>query len=77
MVELEDLIDNLEIKDVKMLINEHVKRTKSKIGNHILKNWDFELNRFVKVMPTDYKKALIMLENEKVKEKNKTEKNKK
>ena len=67
MVELEDLIDNLEIKDVKMLINEHVKRTKSKIGNHILKNWDFELNRFVKVMPTDYKRVLNEI---KIKEKN-------
>ena len=67
MVELEDLIDNLEIKDVKMLINEHVKRTKSKIGSYILKNWDFELNRFVKVMPTDYKRVLNEI---KIKEKN-------
>jgi len=58
MVELEGLVDNIEIENVKMLINEHIKRTNSQIGINILDNWKLELNRFVKVMPTDYKRVL-------------------
>ena len=36
---------------------------------HFIERFFKSKHKFVKVMPTDYKKALIMLENEKVKEK--------
>ena len=50
-----------------MLINEHVKRTNSQIGINILDNWKFELNRFVKVMPTDYKRVLKKIDSKRLK----------
>ena len=68
MIELE----NLEEKDflsLKELLKNHVKHTSSDKGSFLLKDFSNQKHKFVKVMPTDYKKALIMLEKEKVKEK--------
>ena len=52
-----------------MLINEHIKRTGSNIGKYIIKNWNLEVNKFIKVMPTDYKRVLNKI---KIKETNLT-----
>ena len=54
---------------LKELLKNHVKYTSSDKGSFLLKDFSNQKHKFVKVMPTDYKKALIMLENEKVKEK--------
>ena len=60
MVELEDL----QVKDletVKELVQKHVEHTKSPKGTDILKNWKKLSKNFIKVMPTDYKRALEMM----------------
>ena len=61
MVELEDL--NINDKDeVLSLIKNHQKYTGSKIAGQILNDWDKNVEKFIKVMPTDYKRALEILE---------------
>ena len=61
MVELEDL--NTKDKDeVLSLIENHKKYTNSKIAGQILNDWGKNVKKFIKVMPTDYKRALEILE---------------
>ena len=60
MVELE----NLEVSDAKSvlkLIKNHYSYTNSQLAKKIIDNWSSSLNNFIKVMPTDYKKALEMM----------------
>ena len=68
MVELESLLQK-DFETLKKLLKNHVKYTASKKGAFLLKDFSNQKHKFVKVMPTDYKKALIMLENDKIKEK--------
>ena len=60
MVELEPL-DGQDLDYVKGMIERHVAFTGSARGQEILDRWDVEQKRFVKVMPTDYKRALAEL----------------
>ena len=46
------------------MITKHVANTDSSRGKEILDNWKTSLKKFVKVMPIEYKKALIRLETE-------------
>ena len=46
--------DKLEVQ--KMILN-HAKLTGSKTAEEILKNWDVYVNKFVKVIPKDYKRV--------------------
>jgi glutamate synthase (NADPH/NADH) large chain len=64
MVELEDLTTQ-DIEDVKDLISNHVKYTSSVLAKKILNDWSKNSKKFIKVMPTDYKKALKILAKEK------------
>ncbi|MFD0762822.1 glutamate synthase large subunit [Lutibacter aestuarii] len=64
MVELESILNEDE-KELHQFIKNHFKYTQSELAYRILNDWDEHLKHFVKVMPTDYKKALIRLENEK------------
>ena len=59
MVDLEGGVDDEEIELLKRLINNHLKYTESQPAKKILKNFESELIHFVKVMPKDYKKALV------------------
>ena len=68
MIELEPLVKK-DFLSLKELLKNHVKYTSSDKGSFLLKDFSNQKHKFVKVMPTDYKKALKMLENEKVKEK--------
>jgi glutamate synthase (ferredoxin) len=60
MVELEPL-DGQDLDYVKGMITKHVEFTGSTRGRQILDRWEAEKSRFVKVMPTDYKRALAEL----------------
>ena len=64
MVELEDLTPQ-DIESVKDLISNHVKYTSSALAKKILEDWSKNSKKFIKVMPTDYKKALEILAKEK------------
>ena len=56
-IEFENLSteDNIHLKHH---ITEHVKYTNSSLGKKILSNWRKDCSHFIKVMPTEYKKAL-------------------
>ncbi|HSN29290.1 MAG TPA: glutamate synthase-related protein, partial [Kofleriaceae bacterium] len=58
MVELEPLVDDSDLYLVYGLIEDHVRFTKSARGKKILDNWDNLVARFVKVMPTEYKRVM-------------------
>jgi glutamate synthase domain-containing protein 3 len=56
--ELEALESGDDINELRTLIVNHQKYTGSTVAEDILNNWHDELARFVKVMPTDYKRVL-------------------
>ena len=53
---------------LKTLIENHCQYTNSNKAIRILKNWDVELDNFVKVMPIEYKRALNEMKEIKTKE---------
>ncbi len=67
MVELEGMGDVEDQQRVRKLIQQHVEYTGSTRGQSVLDNWEQSLDKFVKVMPTDYKRALAELRKEKEK----------
>ena len=56
--DLEDLVIKEDVEELKKLISNHLKYTKSDVAEKILSNWNQELKNFTKVMPTDYKRVL-------------------
>ena len=60
MVELEDLTQQ-DIETVEQLLHNHKDYTKSAKAAAILEDWPESSKKFIKVMPTDYKRALEML----------------
>ncbi|MBP6682126.1 MAG: glutamate synthase subunit alpha, partial [Halioglobus sp.] len=64
--ELESLEAAADIKELHTLIENHRNYTGSTVAAHILDNWKSELARFVKVMPTDYKRVLEEMAGHKV-----------
>jgi glutamate synthase (NADPH/NADH) large chain/glutamate synthase (ferredoxin) len=48
-----------EALELRGWIEEHAERTGSPVAERVLADWDGELRRFVKVMPHDYKRALL------------------
>ncbi|RXG15447.1 glutamate synthase (NADH) large subunit [Leeuwenhoekiella aestuarii] len=53
--------DKVQLKE---LITNHYNYTQSSLAQRILENWDVYLPKFVKVLPEEYRKALIRLEEE-------------
>lgn len=64
MVELEAVTAPDDIAELRHLIEQHIAYTDSAIAKQILEDWSYTLSQFVKVMPTDYKKALERLARE-------------
>jgi glutamate synthase (NADPH/NADH) large chain len=73
MVDLDPLSESAEINYVKSMITQHKEYTNSKNADSILKDWDNAVTKFVKVIPRDYKKALLNMkaEESKIKSENK------
>jgi glutamate synthase domain-containing protein 3 len=61
LVDLEPLVAEDDIAEVRALIAEHVARTGSLVGRNVLASWERAVERFVKVMPRDYRRALAEL----------------
>jgi glutamate synthase (NADPH/NADH) large chain len=57
LVDLEELGEE-DIEEVQALIKEHAQRTGSLVARNVLASWDRSVERFVKAMPRDYKRAL-------------------
>ncbi len=55
-----------DIKQLKDLIESHYNSTLSPLAQRILENWEDCLPKFIKVLPEEYRQALIRLENEKM-----------
>jgi glutamate synthase (NADPH/NADH) large chain len=64
--ELESLQSAEDIRELRALIESHQLYTGSTVAGNILDNWKSELARFVKVMPTDYKRVLEEMAQETV-----------
>jgi len=58
LTELEKLEDDEEIAYIKNMVIKHKAKTGSAVADTILGDWDNAVHKFVKVMPTDYKKIL-------------------
>ncbi|MBV9534532.1 MAG: glutamate synthase large subunit, partial [Solirubrobacterales bacterium] len=58
LVELEGLTE-ADAAEVRALITEHVGRTGSLVGRNLLASWGRAQERFVKVMPLDYRRVLV------------------
>ena len=58
-LELERLETEFDINECKEMIEKHLHYTGSSVAHSVLANWDEHLPLFVKVMPTDYKRALL------------------
>ncbi len=65
MVLLEPLSDAKEIEHTRHMIENHLKYTGSTVAKRVLDNWATLLPKFIKIMPTDYKKALEKMAKEK------------
>ena len=65
--ELEKIKVKEDIAELKELIENHFKYTKSTVAKKILDNWKKELHNFSKVMPTDYKRVLQEMDQKKLK----------
>ncbi|MEC7454862.1 MAG: glutamate synthase-related protein, partial [Bacteroidota bacterium] len=53
-----------DLNHIKELLNNHIKYTASSKATAIIDHWENEQKNFIKVMPTDYKKALARLAEE-------------
>ena len=58
MVELESLVEESDLWLVSELIEAHQRATGSPLATRLLDNWEVVVPRFVKVMPTEYKRVL-------------------
>ena len=58
MVELSLIEDSADNKELHSLISDHYKYTLSPKAKHILDNWSLYIDKFIKVVPIEYKKVL-------------------
>jgi glutamate synthase (NADPH/NADH) large chain len=63
-VELEKVVETEDIEELYTLISKHADFTQSTVAKELLSDWPNNVNRFVKVMPTDYKRVLTELKQE-------------
>ena len=70
MIGLEDPSEENKT-ELKELIENHYRYTESDVAKDILENWKESSDKFIKVMPTEFKKALQKMEEEKMKKEQK------
>ena len=58
-VELETVDEEEDIAELHALISKHAEVTKSTVAQSLLQDWTNSIGRFVKVMPSDYKRVLL------------------
>jgi len=64
-IELEKPEDQ-DLDFIKSLVENHFSFTSSKVAEEIISNWKENKNKFIKVMPTEYKAALEKMANDKI-----------
>ena len=58
MVELFDVNDKNDEKELRSLIEKHYQYTNSEVAKGILTNWDENLSTFIKVYPNDFRRVV-------------------
>ncbi|WP_221930777.1 glutamate synthase large subunit [Changchengzhania lutea] len=61
---LDPVTENEDIQTLKDLIENHYNATLSPLAQRILEKWETELPKFIKVLPEEYRQALLRLEEE-------------
>ena len=61
---LNPVAETEDINTLKSLIENHYNATLSPLAQRILEKWEVELPKFIKVLPEEYRQALIRLEQE-------------
>ena len=61
MVDLEPLLNEEDVEEVKGLVTRHIRYTQSSLGERVLLHWEELQPRFFKVIPRDYKRAMLVL----------------
>jgi glutamate synthase domain-containing protein 3 len=64
MVDLEAVTTESDLETLRELIERHIRLTGSAKAERVLRDWASSLTRFVKVMPIDYRRSLLQLEEE-------------
>ncbi|MEW6238932.1 MAG: glutamate synthase large subunit [Candidatus Omnitrophota bacterium] len=59
MVDLEPMDDPESVDELRGLIENHYRYTRSAVARRILDRWELTLSKFVKVMPKEYKRYLL------------------
>ncbi|MCZ6774628.1 MAG: glutamate synthase large subunit [Proteobacteria bacterium] len=62
MVDLDTIDSDDDEETVRRLLKNHVRYTQSTVAQRILERWDLKREKFVKVMPKDYKRILEAME---------------
>jgi len=57
-VELLGFKDEAEARQVHTLITRHLQYTQSEVARRVLERWDEYAGKFVKVLPSEYRKVL-------------------
>ncbi len=60
MIQLEKLEnqDQKEQDALKAMVEKHLERTGSSVAEYVLSDWNYSVSKFVKVIPTDYKRMM-------------------
>jgi glutamate synthase (NADPH/NADH) large chain len=58
MVELEPVASPEDKQTLRLMVEAHFRYTRSANASRVLESWDTMLPKFVKVMPSDYKRVL-------------------
>ena len=58
------MTESNDVTQLHELVTNHYNYTQSALAQRILENWDSYLPKFVRVLPEEYRKALIRLEEE-------------
>jgi glutamate synthase (ferredoxin) len=61
---LDPIADSEDARELKTLIENHFNVTSSPLAKRLLENWEEELPKFIKVLPEEYRQALIRMEEE-------------
>ncbi len=61
MVDLEAVTDPADVAELRRLVERHLQHTASMRARQVLDDWDGMLQRFVKVIPRDYKRMLAAI----------------
>jgi glutamate synthase domain-containing protein 3 len=64
MVDLDPVIEEDEIAELKGYVENHLKYTGSKVAEEILSDWGNNVEKFVKVFPVEYKRVLGQMTKE-------------